>query len=81
MLIAPPSSTVLAVESTAATAMLQDWLSDLLVGADLAGDVRSYVEAVDTHYLGRAAGTIKQAIQDAWRRSGSATTETATVEP
>jgi hypothetical protein len=68
LLIEPPSSTVIAVDSTAATTMAQNWLASLLVGADLETDERPYLETVDSHYLGHAAGTIKQAIRDAWRR-------------
>jgi Domain of unknown function (DUF3870) len=56
VLIKPPSTTVIAVESTAVTVMTQDWLSSLLVGADLAGNESTLVEAVDAHYLGGAAG-------------------------
>ncbi|MFK4088449.1 DUF3870 domain-containing protein [Kribbella sp. NPDC020789] len=68
LLIEPPGSTVLAVESTAATGMAREWLSSLLVGADLAADESPYLEVVDRHYVGTAAGALKQAIKDAWRR-------------
>lgn len=68
LLVEPPSSVVLAVESTASTAMTRDWLESLLVGADLSADESGFLETVDRHYLGPAAGTVKQAIRDAWRR-------------
>lgn len=68
LLVEPPASTVLAVDSTAATAMARDWLSSLLVGADLSADDGRYLALVDRHYLGPAAGSLKQAIRDAWRR-------------
>jgi hypothetical protein len=72
LLVEPPDSTVLAVESTASTAMTREWLSSLLVGADLQADESGFLAAVDRHYLGPAAGTIKQAIRDAWRRYAAA---------
>ena len=68
LLVEPPGSTVLAVDSTAATGMAREWLASLLVGADLDGDDGPYLAAVDRHYLGPAAGSVKQAIRDAWRR-------------
>ncbi|TDQ00199.1 uncharacterized protein DUF3870 [Labedaea rhizosphaerae] len=68
LLVEPPHCTVLAVDSTAATAMAREWLASLLVGADLSGDDGPFLDAVDRHYLGPAAGSIKQAIRDAWRR-------------
>ncbi|QWF81180.1 DUF3870 domain-containing protein [Amycolatopsis sp. CA-230715] len=68
LLVEPPDSRVLAVDSTAATAMAREWLSSLLVGADLTADDAPYLAAVDRNYVGTAAGSIKQAIRDAWRR-------------
>jgi Domain of unknown function (DUF3870) len=72
LLVEPPDSTVLAVECTASTAMTSDWLSSLLVGADLQADESAFLDAVDRRYLGPAAGTIKQAVRDAWRRYAAA---------
>lgn len=72
LLIEPPGSIVLDVDSTAATAMTREWLSSLLVGADLTADDSAYLAAVDQHYLGPAAGSLKQAIRDAWRRYAAA---------
>jgi Domain of unknown function (DUF3870) len=72
LLVEPPDSVVLAVESTASTTMTSDWLSSLLVGADLRADESRYLDAVDRGYLGTGAGTMKQAIRDAWRRYASA---------
>jgi hypothetical protein len=72
LLVEPPGTTVLAVECTASTGMTRDWLSSLLVGADLSADETEFLDAVDRHYIGPAAGTIKQAIRDAWRRYAAA---------
>src|SRR3954467_9938825 len=72
LLVEPPSSLVIAVESTASTAMTRDWLASLLVGADLRAEESGFLDTVDRHYLGPAAGTVKQAIRDAWRRYASA---------
>jgi hypothetical protein len=52
--------------------MTRNWLASLLVGADLTADESGFLAAVDRYYLGPAAGTIKQAIRDAWRRYASA---------
>jgi Domain of unknown function (DUF3870) len=71
LLIEPPAATVLAVESTATTAMTREWLSSLLLGAELGQDETAFLETVDRHYLGPATGTVKQAIRDAWRRYAS----------
>lgn len=71
LLVEPPGSTVVGVDSTAATAMAREWLVSLLSGADLAEDEGPYLAIVDRHYAGPAAGAVKQAIRDAWRRFGA----------
>jgi hypothetical protein len=76
LVVEPPDSTVIAVDSTAATGLTRDWLSSLLMGADLTADDSPYLETVDRHYLGPAAGSVKQAIRDAWRRYASVSTGT-----
>ena len=78
LLVEPPGSIVVAVDSTAATSMAREWLASLLTGADLAGDETRYLAVVDTHYVGPAAGSVKQAIRDAWRRFGTVLTQHAT---
>lgn len=60
--------TVVEVDSTAVSAMVRRWVSDLLLGIDLSEDLSDVLAEVDTGYLSNAAGSLKQAITDAGRR-------------
>ena len=62
------AGTVVQVDSTAVTALVRDWIAELLLGRDLGTDPRAVVEQIDKSYLGHGAGPIKQAVIDAWRR-------------
>lgn len=59
---------VLCVDSTAATALVRDWIAELLTGVTLTDDVGTIIAAIDRDYVGHGAGSIKQATVDAWRR-------------
>ena len=61
---------VLDADSTAASAVVRTWIADLLIGIDFAEDVSAVLAEVEEHYLSNAAGSLKQAILDAWRRYG-----------
>jgi len=56
------------VDSTAVTGLVRHWLADLLMGVDFAGDIDPLLADIDATYLGHGAGSIRQAISDAWRR-------------
>lgn len=56
------------VDSTAATALVRDRIAELLIDVDLRRDVGAIMKEVDACYPGHAAGCVKQAITDAWRR-------------
>ncbi|MEU6711461.1 DUF3870 domain-containing protein [Nonomuraea sp. NPDC046802] len=59
---------IIEVDSTAVASMVRDWVSELLVGVDFADDIGPVLAEIDAHYLSNAAGSLKQAISDAWRR-------------
>jgi hypothetical protein len=61
-------STVVDVDSTAVSAVIRSWVSDLLLGVDLSADISAVLAEIDDSYLSNAAGSLKQAISDAWRR-------------
>ncbi len=67
----PQTGTVTEVDSTAVTGLVRNWLSELLLGVDFTADIAPILGEVETRYLGHAAGSIKQAISDAWRRYAS----------
>lgn len=60
--------TVIEAEATAATAVVRQWVAELLLGADLSADPAPILAVVEQNYLGTGAGAIRQAISDAWRR-------------
>jgi hypothetical protein len=62
------TGTVIEVDSTAATALVRQWLTELLLGIDLASDPAPLLNAIERNYLGQGVGAIRQAIADAWRR-------------
>ncbi|MFT4083216.1 MAG: DUF3870 domain-containing protein [Nocardioides sp.] len=59
---------VLEVDSTAVTAAVQRWLSNLLTGRDITDPLTDVLQIIDANYLGAAAGAIRQALLDAVRR-------------
>lgn len=62
------TGTVVQVDSTAVTALVRDWIAELLQDRDLGTDPDPVVEQIDKSYLGHGSGPIKQAVIDAWRR-------------
>jgi hypothetical protein len=68
MRVDPSTHRVTEVDSTAATRLVRDWIAQLLIGADASDSPSVLLDHVDSHYLGNAAGSVKQAISDAWRR-------------
>jgi hypothetical protein len=62
------SGVVVAVDSTAVTALVRDWLAELLLGVDLSGDIAPVLAEIEATYLGQGGGAIRQAVGDAWRR-------------
>ncbi len=65
------TGTVTEVDSTAVTALVRNWLSELLLGVNFTADITPILGEIDAHYLGQAAASIKQGISDAWRRYAS----------
>jgi Domain of unknown function (DUF3870) len=59
---------VMQVDSTARTGLVQEWLAELLLGVDLAADITAILTVIEQNYLGHGAGSIRQAVSDAWRR-------------
>jgi uncharacterized protein DUF3870 len=64
----PASGLVTQVDSTAMTGLVRDWLTELLLGVDLGQSVAPILAEIEANYLGQGAGSIKQAVADAWRR-------------
>lgn len=62
------TGTVVDVDSTAVSSVVRAWVADLLLGIDLSADIAPVLAEVDENYLSNAAGSLKQAIFDAWRR-------------
>jgi hypothetical protein len=62
------TSRITQVDSTAVTGLVRDWLAGLLSGIDFASNIDPVLAEIEDTYLGHAAGSIKQAITDAWRR-------------
>jgi hypothetical protein len=56
------------VDSTAVTGLVRNWIAELLIGVDFRHDIEPITREIESHYLGHAAGSIKQAVTDAWRR-------------
>lgn len=65
------SALVTDVDSTAVSALVRSWLSELLLGRDFSADIDDVLAVIDQNYLGHAAGSIRQAIVDAWRHYGA----------
>jgi hypothetical protein len=65
------TGTVVDVDSTAVSAVVRSWVADLLLGIDFSTDISGVLAEIDEHYLSNAAGSLKQAISDAWRRYAS----------
>jgi Domain of unknown function (DUF3870) len=65
---------VAAVDSTAATGLVRDWLAELLLGIDFSADLTGLLAEIEADYLGQGNGAIRQAIGDAWRRYAARTT-------
>ncbi|WP_395105078.1 DUF3870 domain-containing protein [Actinomadura sp. SCN-SB] len=59
------------VDSTAVTGLVRRWIAEIVTGADIAADPGPILDRIDDCYLGVAAGAIKQAVLDAWRRYGA----------
>ncbi|MFC4950686.1 DUF3870 domain-containing protein [Pseudonocardia sp. GCM10023141] len=59
------------VDSTAVTGLVRGWLAEVLLGVDLGGDITAALTEIEQAYLGHAAGAIRQATHDAWRRFAS----------
>jgi hypothetical protein len=55
-------------DATAATGLVREWISDLLVGVDFSEPPDSILAHIEHHYLGNAQGSIKQAVTDASHR-------------
>jgi hypothetical protein len=62
------SGVVTAVDSTAATGLVREWLADLLLGIDLSVGIEPVLAEIEASYLGQGGGAIRQAVGDAWRR-------------
>ncbi|HEY3472305.1 MAG TPA: DUF3870 domain-containing protein [Amycolatopsis sp.] len=62
---------VVEVDSTAISAMVRTWVSELLLGVDFTADITPVLAEIDANYLSNATGSLKQAIHDAWRRYAS----------
>jgi len=62
------SGVVVEVDSTAVTALVRGWLSELLLGVDFAADIDHVLSVIEQNYVGLAAGSIRQAVADAKRR-------------
>lgn len=56
------------VDSTAMTSLVRNWLAELLLGVNFEQSVAPVLAEIETSYLGQGAGSIKQAVADAWRR-------------
>lgn len=56
------------VDSTAMTGLVRNWLAELLLGVNFGQSVAPVLAEIETSYLGQGAGSIKQAVADAWRR-------------
>lgn len=65
------SGVVTAVDSTAVTGLVREWLADLLLGIDLSVGIEPVLAEIDATYLGQGSGAIRQAVGDAWRRYGA----------
>ncbi|TWF79343.1 uncharacterized protein DUF3870 [Pseudonocardia hierapolitana] len=65
------TGTVIDVDSTAVSSVVRSWVADLLLGVDLSADISPVLAEIDESYLSNAAGSLKQAISDAWRRYAS----------
>lgn len=59
---------VVAVDCTAATSLMRQWLATGLIGADMTAGPAPIIEWIEQHYLGTAGGSIKQSVHDAWKR-------------
>jgi hypothetical protein len=66
--IDPESHIVLAADSTARTELVRKWLQDMVVGIDFSKPVGDLLDRIERLYLGNASGSIRQAVQDAWRK-------------
>jgi len=62
------TGTVLEVDSTAVSSLVRSWIAELLLGTDFRADVAPVLAEIDAGFLSNAAGSLKQAITDAWRR-------------
>ena len=62
------SGVVIAVDSTAVTGLVRDWLAELLLGVDLSVGIEPVLAEIEATYLGQGGGAIRQAVGDAWRR-------------
>ncbi|TQM14619.1 DUF3870 domain-containing protein [Pseudonocardia kunmingensis] len=69
--IDPATGTVVEADSTAVSAMHRAWVNELLLGVDFSADISGVLAEIDESYLSNAAGSLKQAIADAWRRYAS----------
>jgi hypothetical protein len=65
------TGTVVDVDSTAVSSVVRSWVADLLLGVDFSADISGVLAEIDESYLSNAAGSLKQAISDAWRRYAS----------
>lgn len=71
MRVDPITHVVAEVDSTAVIGLVRRWIAETLTGIDLSGDIHPVLAKIDRSYLGNAAGSIKQAVNDAWRRYAS----------
>jgi hypothetical protein len=62
------TGTVVDVDSTAVSSVVRSWVADLLLGVDFSADISPVLAEIDESFLSNAAGSLKQAISDAWRR-------------
>lgn len=62
------TATVTDVDSTAVTGLVRAWIRELLLGRNLREAPDRILQQIDQSYFGHAAGSIKQAVTDAWRR-------------
>jgi hypothetical protein len=65
------TGTVVDVDSTAVSSVVRSWVADLLLGVDFSADISPVLAEIDESFLSNAAGSLKQAVSDAWRRYAS----------
>ncbi len=66
----PDTGEILSVGSNAQTDLVRKWISELLTGANICGDLTPLISLIDKQYIGgKGAKAIEQAIRDAWDKA------------